>query len=592
MEERKAIYALSWDPITNWHRDVIERAAKQFGKVVVWIGINPDKKYMFSLQERVDMTKHALKDMLNIEIVAFEWLLVQYAYEQNIQIILRWIRNNTDLEYEKLVNQVNDSQGKWIETMFLFAKSDKEHISSSAAKALLKEQGNIEQYVPLNVKQALEARMNWQYFINVTGSIGTGKSYITEKLVEMGKKYQIPVTNIDMDILAHEIFEADDEPIYTKTRDKIIEIFWEEIKSWNKNYINRKKLWPIVFNNKDKLNALNTIMEEPLKTKLHRKIYKKKWLILLNGALIAETGSSFIWNNNTLLIDVDIEKQKERLQNIRGHSLQDAENRIAAQADTKTKRKLLEQKIKKDNRWQIIDFNNSGELSEEKLDELFRSIIISADIDWKLRWTWLANRVWIKNSDELFNKMKNTRDKEWRHYHARPHYIHGLNKLYRHRDLLNNPDATEYARAWHDSIMDFSKHNGENEQESAILSFTEGEKHWIDKTFLLESMKHVQETYHLTNNKDGMVMKSIDLAIFGEKREIYKEYSNNIYLEYKSIYSRELFLQWRLIVLQKFKEKADNWTLYDHPVLGEKYDTQAKENINREIEEIKKELNI
>ncbi|MDR0282335.1 MAG: dephospho-CoA kinase [Candidatus Peribacteria bacterium] len=86
------------------------------------------------------------------------------------------------------------------------------HVSSSVAKAVLKEQGQITDYVTLNIKHALEARMMNQYFFGITGTIGSGKSYVTEQFVQLGKKYHIPVYNIDLDRVGHKILGEYSEP--------------------------------------------------------------------------------------------------------------------------------------------------------------------------------------------------------------------------------------------------------------------------------------------------------------------------------------------------------------------------------------------
>jgi putative protein kinase ArgK-like GTPase of G3E family len=103
----------------------------------------------------------------------------------------------------------------------LLTKADKMHVSSSTSKAILKEQGNINDYVTLNVKHALEARMMGQYLFGVTGTIGAGKSYITDQFVALGEKYHIPVHNIDLDKVGHKILGEYTQPGYVELRQKL-----------------------------------------------------------------------------------------------------------------------------------------------------------------------------------------------------------------------------------------------------------------------------------------------------------------------------------------------------------------------------------
>lgn len=157
---KRAIYAASLDPITFGHIDIIERAVQMFDELVVAIGANPDKKYMFSLEERVDMARYSLAHIHNVRVTSFSGLLVDFAYEQRADAIVKGVRDVKDFSYEQLLHQVGVSQKLGIETILLFARKDLEHVSSSVVKAIQKEQGFIHEYVPLCVKQRLEERMS------------------------------------------------------------------------------------------------------------------------------------------------------------------------------------------------------------------------------------------------------------------------------------------------------------------------------------------------------------------------------------------------------------------------------------------------
>ena len=185
---KRAIYAFSGDPITYGHIDIIKRALKGFDEIVVAIGVNPDKKYMFSLDERKEMAEKSLAGIPSTKVVSFEGLLVDYAYENDIPVIIKGIRDQVDTDYEKIIHQVGESQELDIETYILFARPELSHISSSTVKAIQKEHGRIEKYVPLYVKQCLEAKMSGQYIVGITGEIGAGKSYVSEKFIQLGKE--------------------------------------------------------------------------------------------------------------------------------------------------------------------------------------------------------------------------------------------------------------------------------------------------------------------------------------------------------------------------------------------------------------------
>jgi pantetheine-phosphate adenylyltransferase len=132
----KAIYAFSGDPITFGHIDIIERAAKVFTKVLVCIGSNPDKKYMFTLEQRLQMAQDALSSIKNVDVKSFSGLLVDFAFEQNISVIIKGVRNTTDFEYENTLHAVGESQKLGIETFILFAKPQLAHVSSRTSPPL------------------------------------------------------------------------------------------------------------------------------------------------------------------------------------------------------------------------------------------------------------------------------------------------------------------------------------------------------------------------------------------------------------------------------------------------------------------------
>ena len=100
MANKKAIYGFSGDPITYGHIDIIKRALKVFGELIIGIGVNPAKKYFFNLEERRVIAERSLQGLSGVTVIAFKGLLVDYAYENNIGTIIRGVRNSEDLNYE------------------------------------------------------------------------------------------------------------------------------------------------------------------------------------------------------------------------------------------------------------------------------------------------------------------------------------------------------------------------------------------------------------------------------------------------------------------------------------------------------------
>ena len=211
MKNNTAIFAASCDPITYGHVDIIERACETFDQVIVAIGINPNKKYTFSIEERIKFIKKAIGNPNKLK------------HQQNVKTIIKGVRNNQDFDYERLLHEVSITQQIGIETYILIANQKLAHVSSSVAKELCKHQGLVHEYVPYYVKAALEHEINKQSIIGITGSIGMGKSYVTQKLIEHFTP-QMNVLHVDLDMIAHELYTRT-EPVYRNYQNVIIETF-------------------------------------------------------------------------------------------------------------------------------------------------------------------------------------------------------------------------------------------------------------------------------------------------------------------------------------------------------------------------------
>jgi len=372
MKPAKAIYAFSGDPITFGHIHIIEMAARIFGELIVGIGVNPAKKYLFSLEERLALAQKALAQHKNIKVVLFRGLLVDYAFENDITVVIRGLRNNEDFNMELMLHQINESQKYNIETIYFPSTQTMSHISSGAAKALQLEQGFVFEYVPLNVKQKLEERLSGQYIIGVTGEIGCGKSYLSSKLAELGKKENIPVTIIDVDKIGHQILETQDEPLYKAIRTEICATFGEGIRNEN-GFIDRKTLGKIIFGNTEKLKIFNDIIHKPLILKLRRELYGKKGLILLDSALIAESKMTYLCNNNVILVRASKDEQLERLKD-RSYSEEQITQRMNSQYTYDVKREYIEHLIHKECYGRLFKFENP-QGNEHGIKKLFDELV-------------------------------------------------------------------------------------------------------------------------------------------------------------------------------------------------------------------------
>jgi pantetheine-phosphate adenylyltransferase len=148
----------SFDPPTNGHIDVIERAAGHLETVVVAVIANPSKNSMFSLEERTAMLEDALSHLDNVKIDSFDGLLVDYARTHGISLIVKGLRAVSDFEYELQMAQMNTALLPGLDTVFITAKPAWSFLSSSLVKEVARFGGDVEDLVPPAVARALEER--------------------------------------------------------------------------------------------------------------------------------------------------------------------------------------------------------------------------------------------------------------------------------------------------------------------------------------------------------------------------------------------------------------------------------------------------
>lgn len=146
---RIAVFPGSFDPITIGHLDIIERAVPLFDKIIVAIGTNSSKNYMFSLEKRKEFIAKAIEKFENVEVDVYAGLTVDYCREKDARFILRGLRNPADFEFEKAIAHTNRAiTNHDIETIFLLTSSGKAYISSSIVRDVMKNGGNYKILVP------------------------------------------------------------------------------------------------------------------------------------------------------------------------------------------------------------------------------------------------------------------------------------------------------------------------------------------------------------------------------------------------------------------------------------------------------------
>ena len=148
---RRALFPGSFDPITLGHLDIIKRGVKLFDEVIVAIGVNSEKKYMFSLEDRKRFLEETFKDEPKVKIMTYKGLTIDFCKEINAQFILRGLRNAADFEFEKAIAHTNRKLSK-IETVFLLTAARTSYISSSIVREVIRNNGDYTVLVPDSVR--------------------------------------------------------------------------------------------------------------------------------------------------------------------------------------------------------------------------------------------------------------------------------------------------------------------------------------------------------------------------------------------------------------------------------------------------------
>jgi len=154
----KVIYPGTFDPMTNGHFDLVQRAARLFETVIVAVAKNPSKTPAFSVDERIHLAKKVLIDLTNVQVVGFDGLLINCAQEYNAQVILRGLRAVSDFEYEFQLASMNRKMMPDLETLFLTPAEQHSFISANLVREIASLGGDVAQFVPAVVAQALQTK--------------------------------------------------------------------------------------------------------------------------------------------------------------------------------------------------------------------------------------------------------------------------------------------------------------------------------------------------------------------------------------------------------------------------------------------------
>ncbi len=158
LSARVAVYTGTFDPVHRGHLDIIDRGSRLFDRLIVGVGINPDKTTLFSIEERVSLIRQVTSGYENVEVQEFLGLAVQFVRKAGARIMLRGLRTLSDMEYEFTMSLMNLNLDPGIETVFLMAKEEFSHVSSSLLRQIAAFGGDLSKFLPEPVREALIRR--------------------------------------------------------------------------------------------------------------------------------------------------------------------------------------------------------------------------------------------------------------------------------------------------------------------------------------------------------------------------------------------------------------------------------------------------
>lgn len=150
--DRIVLFPGSFDPITLGHENIVRRAIPLFDKIIIAVGKNANKNYMFSLEQRIQWIKDTFADVPTVEVCTYEGLTVDFAIEQGANFLLRGVRNPADFEFEKSIAMANRQMHPEMETVFLLTSARYSYISSSIVRDVLRNGGDYSLFVPAAVR--------------------------------------------------------------------------------------------------------------------------------------------------------------------------------------------------------------------------------------------------------------------------------------------------------------------------------------------------------------------------------------------------------------------------------------------------------
>lgn len=370
------VLPLSGDPPTLGHRNLVERAAGLFGDCTVVLARNAGKSPVFTVEERKRLCEATFAGIPNVAVEICDGLLADWCFRRGVRLLVRGIRGGGDVEGEVNLAWGHRRQVPDIETVYLPAFESLAHVSSSLARIIAAEQGDLRGLVSMPVKEAMEAAMHGQFRLCVTGPIACGKSTLVGRLAAWFAERRVPCEEIDMDRVTEDIYRGTDAGVTAAFTARLTESFGAGVLGDggqpDKNRVRQAVLSDKSGNLK---KSLADAIREPLEISLRSRLRGRKGLLLLAAAVAAE--GDWIWhsNNHVLLVKADPAVQLERLMGREKIDRDEAARRLEWSGTAERKAELIRDIQKRDRAGTLIEVDTTTAVEGERLAALGNQIL-------------------------------------------------------------------------------------------------------------------------------------------------------------------------------------------------------------------------
>lgn len=302
----RGLFALSGDPPTLGHEDVIRRARAECDHLTVAVLCNEEKTPTFSSAERVAMLRRILRGLDGVTVLESSDLLVDVILREGIQVLFRGIRDEKDKAYEERqlgYHKLILSPSRFPEVRFLAASDGLQEVSSSLVKSFVNVYVNTSRMVHRFVKARLETRLKGQIFLGVTGQMGTGKTYVAERLVYDLNTRGMTAHYLNLDGLIRDLY-AEQTPGAQAVRDILAQTFGEGVLTADRADVNRTVLKAEVARaGSGRRHDLHELTAPHVERLIRQAVRGKQGLIVVEWAQLCETGMDYLVNGNVVVVE-------------------------------------------------------------------------------------------------------------------------------------------------------------------------------------------------------------------------------------------------------------------------------------------------